>query len=188
MSSMNFSQETVQEFQLSEVNFDLATPISAGGAINVVTRSGSNDWHGSGYFFYRDHNMAAYPNLQRIPAVPDPFFVRRNPGASLGGPIMKDKLFFFFNYEFLNQVQALSIQSTDPAFALLQNTYGSPYDSKQISLRLDYHLNCERTTCSCATRTMATRASASRWNSAIHPTGRTTPIGPIKASSASPVR
>ena len=47
ISSMNFSQETVQEFQLSEVNFDLATPIAAGGAINVVTRSGSNDWHGS---------------------------------------------------------------------------------------------------------------------------------------------
>jgi hypothetical protein len=141
MSSMNFSQETVQEFQLSEVNFDIATPISSGGAINVVTRSGSNDWHGSGYFFYRDHNMAAYPNLQRLPAVPNPFFVRRNPGFSLSGPLKKDKLFFFFNYEFLNQVQALSIQSTDPAFALLQNTYGSPYRSKQISLRMDYHIS-----------------------------------------------
>src|SRR3984893_10020100 len=80
MSSMNFSQETVQEFQLSEVNFDIATPISSGGAINVVTRSGSNDWHGSGYFFYRDHNMAAYPNLQRLPSNPNPFFIRRNPG------------------------------------------------------------------------------------------------------------
>src|SRR5579862_6192828 len=141
MSSMNFSQETVQEFQLSEVNFDIATPISSGGAINVVTRSGSNDWHGSGYFFYRDHNMAAYPNLQRLPSVPNPFFVRRNPGFSLSGPIKKDKLFFFFNYEFLNQVQALSIQTTDPAFALLQNTYGSPYVSKQISLRMDYHIS-----------------------------------------------
>ena len=71
ISSMNFSQDMIQEFQLSEVNFDLATPIAAGGAINVVTRSGSNDWHGSGYFFYRDHNMAAYPNLQRIPSDPE---------------------------------------------------------------------------------------------------------------------
>ncbi len=141
MSSMNFSQETVQEFQLSEVNFDLATPISAGGGINVVTRSGSNGWHGSGYFFYRDHNMAAYPNLQREASNPNPFFVRRNPGASLGGPLKKDKLFFFFNYEFLNQVQALNITSTDPAFALLSNNYGSPYTSKQISLRMDYRLS-----------------------------------------------
>jgi len=141
MSSMNFSQETVQEFQLSEVNFDLATPISAGGGINVVTRSGSNDWHGSGYFFYRDHNMAAYPNLQRVASDPSPFFVRRNPGGSLGGPIKKDKLFFFFNYEFLNQVQAVNITSTDPAFALLTNNYGSPYTSKQISGRVDYRLS-----------------------------------------------
>jgi outer membrane receptor protein involved in Fe transport len=62
MSSMNFSQEMVQEFQVSEVNFDLATPIAAGGAINMVTRSGTNDFHGSGYFFFRDHNMAAYPS------------------------------------------------------------------------------------------------------------------------------
>ena len=141
MSSMNFSQETVQEFQLSEVNFDIATPIAAGGAINVVTRSGSNDLHGSGYFFFRDHNMAAYPNLKRLPGITDPFFVRRNPGFSIGGPIKKDRLFFFFNYEFLNQVQAISIQTTDPAFALIQNTYGSPYSSKQISFRTDYHIN-----------------------------------------------
>ncbi len=141
IASMNFSQDMVQEFQISEVNFDLATPIAAGGAINMVTRSGSNDWHGSGYFYYRDHNMAAYPYLQRIPSIPNPFFVRRNPGASLGGPLKKDKLFFFFNYEFMNQVAATPILSTDPAFQSLQNAYGSPYVSKQISARFDYHLN-----------------------------------------------
>ena len=141
MSSMNFSQETVQEFQLSEVNFDLATPIAAGGAINVVTRSGSNDFHGSGYFFFRDHNMAAYPSLKRLPSVPDPFFVRRNPGFSIGGPIKKDKTFFFFNYEYLNQVQAISVQTTAPSLQLLQGTYGSPYASKQISARFDHHIS-----------------------------------------------
>ena len=47
-ASMNISQDVVQEFQLSSVNFDLATPISIGGAVNVVTRSGSNEFHGSG--------------------------------------------------------------------------------------------------------------------------------------------
>src|SRR5277367_3372528 len=99
ISSMNFSQEVVQEFQLSSVNFDLSTPIAVGGAINIVTRSGTNEFHGGGLFFYRDHNMAAYPNLVRDPNNPSPFFVRRNPGVWLGGPIKKDKLFFFFNYE-----------------------------------------------------------------------------------------
>lgn len=138
--SMNFTQEVVQEFELSELNIDLSSPIQTGGSINVVTRSGSNDFHGSAYFFYRDHNMAAYPNLFRV-GPKNPFFVRRNPGASLGGPIIKDKLFFFFNYEFLNQVQAQSINSTDPAFQAVQGTYASPYDAKKITLRFDYHLN-----------------------------------------------
>jgi len=139
--SMNFTQEVVQEFQLSELNIDLSSPIQTGGSINVVTRSGSNDWHGSAYFFFRDHNMAAYPNLDRIQGALNPFFVRRNPGASLGGPIVKDKLFFFFNYEFLNQVQAQSVTNTDPAFQLLQGTYASPYAAKKITARFDYHLN-----------------------------------------------
>ena len=138
--SMNFTQEVVQEFQLSELNIDLSSPIQTGGSINVVTRSGSNDWHGSAYFFYRDHNMAAYPNLDRV-GPESPFFIRRNPGASLGGPIIKDKLFFFFNYEFLNQVQAQSITTTDPAFALIQGTYASPYEAKKITARFDYHMN-----------------------------------------------
>ncbi|HEV8148174.1 MAG TPA: carboxypeptidase-like regulatory domain-containing protein, partial [Bryobacteraceae bacterium] len=92
-TSMNFSQEVVQEFQLSSVNFDLSTGITAVGSVNIVTRSGGNQFHGSGYFFFRDHNMAAYPGLQRNPLALDPFFVRRNPGFWIGGPIIKDKLF-----------------------------------------------------------------------------------------------
>lgn len=141
MTSMNFSQDSVQEFQLSEVNFDLATPIAAGGAINVVTRSGSNDFHGSTYFFYRDHNMAAYPNLARDPTDPSPFFSRKDPGGTIGGPIVKNKLFFFFNYEYQTQVQALAIQTTSPYLGALQGTYGSPYSGKTLSLRFDYHYN-----------------------------------------------
>ncbi|MGP0071394.1 MAG: carboxypeptidase regulatory-like domain-containing protein, partial [Bryobacteraceae bacterium] len=141
ISSMNFSQETVQEFQLSSVNFDLSTPITAGGAINVVTRSGSNDFHGSAYFYSRDHNMAAYPALERSTIDPSPFFARKNPGASLGGPIKKDRLFFFFNYEYLTQVQALTVQGNQPSLALLAGTYSSPYVDKQISFRMDYRIN-----------------------------------------------
>ena len=87
MISINFSQENVQEFQMSSVNFDLSSGVaSSGGTINVVTRSGSNDFHGSGYFFFRDHNMAAYPALRRQALDPNPFFVRRNPGVAIGGP------------------------------------------------------------------------------------------------------
>jgi outer membrane receptor for ferrienterochelin and colicin len=65
-TQQNFSQEVVQEFQVSSVNFDLSTGITAGGAVNVVTRTGSNDFHGSGFFYFRDHNMSAYPTCGAI--------------------------------------------------------------------------------------------------------------------------
>ncbi len=98
------------------------------------------------YFYFRDHNMAAYPNLKRLPGVSSsPFFARRNPGFWVGGPIKKDRLFFFFNYEYMNQVQAISIQTTAPSLQALQGTYGSPYLGKQFSLRLDYHINSKET-------------------------------------------
>src|ERR1700722_18636478 len=92
-TSMNLSQEVVQEFQVSSVNFDLSTDITSVGSVNVVTRGGSNQFHGAGYYYFRDHNMAAYPSLVRNPLVPDPFFARRNPGFYVGGPIKKDKAF-----------------------------------------------------------------------------------------------
>src|SRR5580704_13493479 len=63
-TDLNFSQEMVQEFQISSLNYDLSTGFSAIGAVNIVSRSGGNDFHGSGFYFYRDHNMAAYPALK----------------------------------------------------------------------------------------------------------------------------
>jgi len=140
-SAMNFSQEVVQEFQVSSVNFDLSTDITSVGSINVVTRTGSNQFHGAGYFYFRDHNMAAYPALVRNPLASSPFFARRNPGFWVGGPVVKDKLFFFFNYEYMNQVQNYSIVPNIPSFAALTGNFGSPYVGKTLSLRLDYRLS-----------------------------------------------
>ncbi len=139
-TEQNFSQEIVQEFQVSSVNFDLSTGIAAGGAVNVVTRSGSNQFHGSGYFFFRDHNMSAYPALQRDPNNPDPFFARRQPGFWLGGPIKKDRLFFFTNYEHNNQRGVFSTIPSDPTFRNLGTVSTSPYNGNQVSARLDYRI------------------------------------------------
>jgi hypothetical protein len=143
ISSMNFPQDVVEEFQLSSVNFDIATDISSGGAINIVTRSGSNQYHGSAYFYYRDHNMAAYPGLQRQSLAPNPFFARRNPGATIGGPILKDKLFFFFNIEHNNQVQAILFQPNIASAQALAGVYGSPYSGTQTSAKIDYHISAK---------------------------------------------
>ncbi|HEX6896939.1 MAG TPA: carboxypeptidase regulatory-like domain-containing protein, partial [Bryobacteraceae bacterium] len=140
--SMNFSQEVVQEFQMASVNFDLSSGIaSSGGTINVVTRSGSNDFHGSGYFFYRDHNLAAYPVLQRLAIAPNPYFARKNPGFYLGGPILKDKLFFFFNLERTFQTQVFPVREDLASLQPMNSVVPAPYVSTLISARFDYRLS-----------------------------------------------
>ncbi len=140
-TQQNFSQETVQEFQVSSVNFDLSTGIGSSGAINVVTRTGGNQFHGSGFFFFRDHNLSAYPSLQRDPTNPDPFFARRQPGFWVGGPVKKDKLFFFGSYEHNNQKGVFSSLPNDPALQPLAVIAGSPFTGNLIGTRIDYRIN-----------------------------------------------
>src|SRR5207247_8350080 len=141
-----------QAVQVASGTLGLSTRISAGGAVTVLTRAGTNDWHGSGYYYSRDHNMAAYPGLKRNPLNPNPFFARRNPGVTLGGPLKKNRLFFFFNYEYMNQVQALTIQSTDAAFAPLTAPTAVPTPARPLAgaSTIAYRTN---TRCSCATLT-----------------------------------
>ena len=137
--AMQFSQDVVQEFQLSSVNFDLSTGTTSSGSVNVVTRSGANEFHGSAYFFFRDHNMAAYPLLKRVPTQPNIFFARRNPGFLVSGPIIKDKLFFFYNLEHLNQTQAIAFQPDLASVAGLGGAFPSPYTLTTQTARFDYH-------------------------------------------------
>jgi hypothetical protein len=160
-TGMNFSQEVVQEFQLSSTNFDLSTGITSVGAVNIVTRTGGNQFHGSGYFFFRDSNMAAYPGLRRIcqepnaPALcnnPDerkviesPFFARRNPGVWVGGPILKDRLFFFTNYEYTNQTSIVTYQPNYAPANNLAGNFSSPYSGHLFSLRIDWRVTDKHT-------------------------------------------
>ena len=144
-TQQNFSQEIVQEFQVSSVNFDLSTGIAAGGAINIVTRTGSNQFHGSGFFFFRDHHIAAYPALQRDPLDPEPFFARRQSGGWLGGPILKNRWFFFGSYEHNNQRGVFSALPADPAFRSLAAVTASPFHEDLPNIRLDYRLSGRHT-------------------------------------------
>ncbi len=140
-ATLQVSQEVVQEFQISTVNFDLSTGLTTDGAINVVTRSGGKDFHGSGFYFYRDHNLAAYPGLSRDPNNPNPFFHRSQFGYQLGGPIRENRVFFFTSYERNDQRGVLSIQPRSPDFATLGGVFPSPYLGNQFNLRFDVRLH-----------------------------------------------
>jgi hypothetical protein len=140
-AALQVSQEAVQEFQISTVNFDLATSLTTDGAINIVTRSGGNSFHGSAFYFYRDHNLAAYPGLQRDASNPNPFFQRKQFGYQVGGPIRKNRAFFFANYERNNQKGVISIQPRTPDFAPLGGIFPSPFLGNQFNARFDVSLN-----------------------------------------------
>jgi len=94
----NVSVESVQEFQVNRNSFNAEFGFTAGTAVNVVTKSGTNQYHGSLYGFFRDQNMEARNFFDTLPGKPfDQLFT---PGATFGGPIIRDKLFFFTSYEF----------------------------------------------------------------------------------------
>jgi hypothetical protein len=136
-SAMGSSAEVAQEFQMSTVSFDLSTGLTDGGAVNVVTRSGGNDLHGNGFYFFRDHKLAAYPALNRDPANPDPFFQRRQFGFALGGPIRRDRVFFFGNWERNEQRSVVTSTLVVPDFAHLSRITPNPLFDNQLTVRLD---------------------------------------------------
>jgi hypothetical protein len=140
-SQMTFSQEVVREFQLTSANFDLSTGETASGAINIVTRSGGNDFHGGAFYFYRDHNLAAYPGLSSDPTNPDPLFRRDQFGFNLGGPLRKDRSFFFVNWERNDQRGVSSAQPLTPEFAHFGQIAATPNRGTLLSGRIDLRVN-----------------------------------------------
>ena len=102
------AKESVQEFQVNTSNYSVEYGRSAGGIVNSVTKSGTNSFHGVGYYFDRDSAWAATnstvthpvevsntpPTYQVVPFKPTD--LRRQYGLAVGGPIWKDKIFFFF--------------------------------------------------------------------------------------------
>src|SRR6266446_5852793 len=89
-------QESVQEFRV--INSDYSTEFgrAVGGIVNIITKSGANDWHGSLYEYFRNDTLDAINLLQASGA----HVLRQNQfGAAIGGPIQKDKTFLYGNYE-----------------------------------------------------------------------------------------
>lgn len=90
------SMDAIEEINISLANYDVTTSGGTGAVVNAVTKSGTNEFHGSIYGVYRDHNMVGDdPDGNDF----DGFKDERTYGATFGGPLIKDTLFFFLNYE-----------------------------------------------------------------------------------------
>jgi len=140
-AAMGFSQEVVREFQVCMANCDLSSGMTASGSVNVATRSGGAEWHGSGFYFFRDHYLSAYPGLTRDPSSPDPFFQRQQFGASAGGPVRAKSLFLFTTVERNEQTGVVSTKLLTPEFAPLSRITPTPSYGDELSVRLDWLVN-----------------------------------------------
>ena len=104
--------DAIQEFSVITSNAPAPYGLSSGGIINAVTRSGGDTFHGSAYEFFRNSALDArnFFDLSKIPA-----FRRNQFGASLGGPVRKQRTFFFANYEGLRQNLGITQVDTVPS-------------------------------------------------------------------------
>jgi hypothetical protein len=96
----NISQDAVQEFQVLSNNYSAEFGRAVGGVVNTVTRSGGNQVHGTAFWFYRDQNFNANDRYSKRIGQDRPEERRDQFGGSVGGPIVRDRLFFFTSAEF----------------------------------------------------------------------------------------
>lgn len=157
------SIDAIESFQVNVAPFDVRIGGFAGGAINAITKSGTNEFHGTAYYLFRNQDLAG-----RTPGLDDgeegeklPDFTAQTYGVSIGGPIIENKLFFFLNYERQNDETPQPFEGTydgDSGLAgvatfsdFLQSQFGydagtfdtntSTLTSDKLTIRLDWNIN-----------------------------------------------
>src|SRR5579871_2317725 len=118
------SPEAVEEFKVEQTNFSAEYGFSGGSVVNMVTRSGSNSFHGSGYDFIRNQATDSNNWFNNHYGIPIPEISRNNYGGTIGGPIIKNKTFFFFDYDGLRQKGLGTAQAGVPSNAMRAGDFG----------------------------------------------------------------
>ncbi|HSM88303.1 MAG TPA: TonB-dependent receptor [Candidatus Limnocylindrales bacterium] len=90
------SQEGVQEFQIITNGYEAEYGRASGGVVNIITKSGTNDFHGSAFGFLRNRKIQA---VNPFSNTPDPAYTRVQAGVAFGGPLKKDRTFYYFSFE-----------------------------------------------------------------------------------------
>jgi len=124
------SIDAIQEVTVETNNYAPEIGRTAGGVVNVITKSGTNGFHGSAYEFFRNDIFDARSAFATAGVVPKPKLEQNQFGGSIGGPIIKDKTFFFGDYEGTRIISGTTYTSTVPTIAQYNNIHslngGSP--------------------------------------------------------------
>jgi hypothetical protein len=117
---LRLNSEAIEEFRVTTSNPNANQGRSAGAQVALVTKSGSNEWHGAAFEFYRTSAFAANNFFNNAAGVERPSLIRHTFGGALGGPIIKDRAFFFYSYEGDRIQQSVSALRTVPLASLGQ--------------------------------------------------------------------
>ncbi|MFL6227160.1 MAG: TonB-dependent receptor domain-containing protein [Pyrinomonadaceae bacterium] len=135
----NVSQDAVQEFQIATNRFSAQTGRSASSVINVVTKSGTNELHGSGSIYFRDRRLQGLPATFDRSVGDAPPFDREQYSFTLGGPIKKDKAWFFGSVEDRNQDGAVLVGTRNTATRTIVRSFAAaPLDDLLTTDRVDW--------------------------------------------------
>jgi hypothetical protein len=133
-TTQNIPSSGIQEFQLSQSDLDLSGDLTSFGAVSIVTRAGSNDYHGELFYLIRDRRFGA--DLPHPVGQPAPY-QRNQFGGRLAGRIIKNKLFFFADYERTKQDSFVPVQYAAP-FRNFSGGFNSPFRENMPLARLDW--------------------------------------------------
>ena len=128
-----FSQEAIREFQVLTNSYSAEFGKASGGVVNIVTKSGTNDFHGNVFFYFRDESLNAKDHFEKFDVLGNAVdrekapFGQKQWGATLGGPLKKDKTFFFLSFERVD-IQANNFVNIDPAAAQVLRANGFPVE------------------------------------------------------------
>ena len=139
-SIQNISQDAIQEFQIATNRFSAQMGRSGSSVINVITKSGTNDLHGSGSFYFRDSAWQGLPATFDRSLTQSPPFDRQQYAFALGGPIKKDRAWFFGSFENRNQDGVVLVGTRDLASRTIRRDFAdSPLDDFMTTNRVDWN-------------------------------------------------
>ncbi len=143
----NFAYESIQEFQVLQHRWTAESGRAVGGVVNVITKSGTNTLRGSAFGTYRDQDLAAKDFFQKRGAAKQGF-ERWEYGGSAGGPIRRDKLFFFGAVERFDEPKGVTPVRADAVSQLAfipggrpVSTIPTPYDDTLFTAKVDHRLS-----------------------------------------------
>lgn len=117
-TSLRLNAEAIEEFRVVTTNANAQMGRSSGAQVSIVTKSGTNEFHGAGFWFHRPTILTANDFFNNRAGVERPALIRNTYGGAIGGPIIKDKIFFFYSYEGRKDRSQTSVVRTVPLASL----------------------------------------------------------------------